>query len=323
MKTAALGTLLSVALAACGGATASSGSSHGSSSALPLPPTPSAPTPSEEAFTGTIVFSLEYGNEGSGGAQLMTVHPDGSGLTALTQLSLGSASDPAWSADQRSILFDLQRKRTSHIWEVANLAGAVPVAITHGGAFDADPAPSPQGRRLAFARARFAGAPMSIYVMNLDGSGARRITTGTGSDGDSEPTYAPDGRRIAFIRNGAVETMDLDGSQLHQVVGPNAQAVHPHWSPDGRTILYGDTSDGNYSARIVAASGGRPVTVGSLGDANWSPDGSRIIGNYLDMTLPAFWLVSVKPDGTDMTYFWHPEPHKDLWPNVPAWGEQS
>ena len=50
----------------------------------------------------------------------------------------------------------------------------------------------------------------TIYVMNADGSGQRRLT-GTAGFEDS-PAWSPDGQKIAFGRDGGVYVVNADGS---------------------------------------------------------------------------------------------------------------
>ena len=53
---------------------------------------------------------------------------------------------------------------------------------------------SPDGDRIAFAR----GASSRLFVMDADGSGARRVTDEEAEE--SEPAWSPDGRSIAYVR---------------------------------------------------------------------------------------------------------------------------
>ena len=57
---------------------------------------------------------------------------------------------------------------------------------------------SPGRARIAFSRGIVGKS--GIWVMNADGSRARRLTT---NPGDGEPTWSPDGRRIVFRRSSA------------------------------------------------------------------------------------------------------------------------
>ncbi len=116
------------------------------------------------------------------------------------------------------------------------------------------------------------GTPTSIYVMDVDGSHLTRITTGTGDEGDGKPAYSPNSRRIDFIRNGAIEIVNADGTGIWEIVGPEAHASTPRWSPDGLRILYGDNTDSQSGARIISLRGGAPALVGQINDAGWSPD---------------------------------------------------
>ena len=83
------------------------------------------------------------------------------------------------------------------------------------GAFS--PAWSPDGRRIAFQTV----IRSEIYVVGVDGTGLRRLTSNRARD--SGPAWSPDGRRIAFSStrdgNWEVYTMDADGAN---VVGPGS-----------------------------------------------------------------------------------------------------
>jgi len=254
----------------------------------------------------------------------MTVHADGTGLTQLTGLGLGFASHPEWSANRRSILFDLQRgKRVVHIYSIPATGGGL-TQLTRGRVVDWTPGASPDGRRIAFSRAvpkhpgGSAYSPWSIYLMDVDGSHLTRITTGSGSDGDTFPTFSPDGSLIAFNRNGAIDVMNADGSGIRQLVGPAAEAEGLNWSPDGRSIVY----HGKDATAIVPVDGGAPEPIGFMGDPTFSPDGTLVLANsfYQEPSGDKYvGLVTTKLDGSDLAVVWHPQPNKDIWPTYPTW----
>jgi WD40 repeat protein len=112
-----------------------------------------------------------------------------------------------------------------------------------GGLQDTPIAYSPDGRQIVFGRDDASGncAPPSaaIYVVNVDGSGLRRITPPGYCDNDG--SWSPDGSRIVFGGpDGTIYTVHPDGTGLTLV--PLATATHWFsgdiaWSPDGRQIV--------------------------------------------------------------------------------------
>jgi Tol biopolymer transport system component len=93
--------------------------------------------------------------------------------------------------------------------------------LTTAPTWDADPAFSPDGSRIAFTGER--DGNREIYVMDADGANQRRLTftAGTVRDPmvesvDENPSWSPDGERIGFdsTRDGNLEVyvMNADGS---------------------------------------------------------------------------------------------------------------
>jgi Tol biopolymer transport system component len=144
------------------------------------------------------------------------VRTDGSGARRLPYIPITAV----WSPDGRKIAFaakpDWCRTRpcySSHsdIY-VMNADGSGKRMLTHNARYNAEPAWSPDGRKLAFRSTR--NGNRDIYVMNADGSGKRNLTRNPARDGS--PSWSPDGRRIAFVsnRDGHLEAhvMNADGS---------------------------------------------------------------------------------------------------------------
>ncbi len=82
------------------------------------------------------------------------------------------------------------------------------------------------------------GSGGELYVVNVDGSGLRRLAGGV-----IDPDVSPDGRQVAFTRwdgaeFGTLYTINLDGSSERALIGESRQAKSPTWSPDGREIVF-------------------------------------------------------------------------------------
>jgi len=170
------------------------------------------------------------------------------------------------------------------------------------------PAWSPDGRRIVYAEGDVVNdSSKGLFVMNADGSGATRLTTGE----DYLPDWSPDGSRIAFIRyskagggnipgSSEVWIINVDGSGLRQVTDVRGSIrPTPSWSPDGQQIAFSGGLNG--FIYIINANGTGLTHKGVLPrhawDPQWSPDGSRILYDGWDS---AGWgIFTVAPDGSD------------------------
>jgi hypothetical protein len=169
--------------------------------------------------------------------------------------------------------------------------------LTDDPAPEYDPAWSPDGTKIAFAREHVDDSgdqgSMGIYVMNAAGSDVKRITTGEGVH-DRSPTWSPDGSMIAFSSNrkgfSDIWVVNADGTGLRQLTDLSEKGVDyaslPTWSPDGSVIAFRRSPlepSGELEPQgiwLVDVGSGELVqlTEGPILDepASWSPDGRHL-----------------------------------------------
>lgn len=173
--------------------------------------------------------------------------------------------------------------------------------LTTGRFDDEKPAWSPDRRRIAFVRNVAPGAGYQVWVMNANGTGARRVTRG---QVDTEPAWSPDGRWIAY--RGGTRRFDIfvvhpDGSGRRNVTRNPAGigALDPTWSRDGMRIAFQRADSraaetGVYSIGIDGRGIRRLARDGYAPD--WSPDGRRIA--YMRyIPLEGFEIYTMGPFG--------------------------
>ncbi len=214
------------------------------------------PTPSSDCQlpnTNTVVSPLR-GNwlafsathNGNGDIYLLNLDAalQGSSETTPIRLTTDPASDfdPTWSPDGTHIAFRSQRDGNDEIY-VMNADGTCQRNLTNDSVYDWSPAWSPDGTRIAFARF-FDGNPFTdLAVINVDGSGLKRLTTASGE----YPTWSPDGTRIAFesARDDDYEiyVMNADGTDQTRLTNNPAYDTSAAWSPDGTRIAFDTQRD--------------------------------------------------------------------------------
>ncbi len=155
-----------------------------------------------------------------------------------------------------------------------------------------DPAWSPDGRHIAFARGHADLALRGLYVMDPDGSNVRLLSAMPSRGAGFEvPVWSSSSDRLAFAAETTgpdpfqkdIWTVGLNGSPAIDVSNDPADEQGPQWSPDGIHIGYVREMAAS-SQRfhvVVSASDGTdqavmPQVVGPL-TAAWSPDGQRIL----------------------------------------------
>jgi len=94
-------------------------------------------------------------------------------------------------------------------------------------------------------------------------------------------TPAISGNKIAFVYANDVWTADKDGKNTRQLTTRQAPETRPVFSPDGKTIAFSATYDGNTDVFTVPVKGGQPKRLtyhpGADVVSGWTPDGQNIL----------------------------------------------
>jgi TolB protein len=186
-----------------------------------------------ERLAGTV--------ENRGSKEIYIADYDGENQRRIT-VGFNLNISPTWSPDARALVYTSYKQCTAgrgcapglpnifvqHIYESLG-----PQELTSNSGQNFLPVWSPDGTRIAFASNRDQPGGSDIYVMNPDGSGVKRLTTGRGVI-NITPTWSPTGNQIAFTsdRTGSKQiwTMDADGLSQRQLTHEE-EVDRPTWSP--------------------------------------------------------------------------------------------
>jgi Tol biopolymer transport system component len=219
---------------------------------------------------------VAYASDESGNADIWVVGAGG----FHTRLTFGPSSDrePAWLPDGNAILFTSDQGGGRSVWKVPWPAGPVSLVVPDA----AEPSVSPDGTRIAFARADERASDTRIFVAPLsDVARARRVTTDAGGLwGHWQPAWSPDGLTIAYKAQGSLWTVPANGGRERQLIGDGFRYERPVWSADGNWIYFSTNREGNFAIWRLPARGGAPrrVTLGTGSERlpSVSRDGLRI-----------------------------------------------
>lgn len=249
----------------------------------------------------------------SGGAT-WTVNPDGTDPLRVA----GSAFFPAWSRGRTSLAVADKDNPGGSLSYISYTGGRFALTTGPSGSSNGDSAPawSPSGDQVVFSRIDMNASDRysSIWVVNRDGSGLRRIAISGCFNRD--PTWSPDGNRIVFWssrdhcgENGQPLTgeyelysMNVDGIGVTRL-GTATNSDAPSFSPDGQSIAFASDRSGNFEIYVMNVDGSEQtrLTTSSAEDTypTWSPDGSRIA---FRSSRNGGGIFTMKDDGSDVRF---------------------
>ncbi len=166
------------------------------------------------------------------------------------------------------------------------------------------PAVSPDGRTIAFSAQAIDedGFHGKLYLVNIDGTGARLLRDEPGSGGIYRPDWSPDGTQIAYNAqidgNIDVFLIPVAGGEPTRLTTTESMEFAPDWSPDGQHIVFTSNAGGDFDLYTISAKGEAPRRVldrpGDDFSPTWSPDGTRIVFQSDDD------IYTVNADGTGL-----------------------
>lgn len=217
----------------------------------------------------------------------------------------GAVPQPPFHPTGQIVFECWPERKTSHLCLV-NADGTGYHQLTDK-ASDRDPAWSPDGKHIVFARkVNEEGFPTVLFVMNIDNSSLIQLTNT--SITAEYPSWAPTNDLIGFsyskdeYRTRGIALVNVDGTELRVLT--SSGEVAPKWLPNGKQIafvralpnvtkpdsrIYIMNIDGTDQTLLPVAVSGMPV---------WSPDGEKI-ALVIDQTNKfGIWTMNI--DGSDL-----------------------
>lgn len=184
----------------------------------------------------------------------------------LISYRTGINSAASFFPDMSGFIMRISNSGSSDLFHMS-MDGKLVRTLTKGpaGAMNVEPAISPDGKKVAFSSDR-TGRPM-IWVMNVDGSGAERLTHA--GRYNSSPAWSPDGSKIVFASQDGgkfdIFTVDTKGPSKGKLTRLTSAKMEngsgwsdnefPSFSPDGRHILFTSNRSGRNQLYITDLQG--------------------------------------------------------------------
>ncbi len=221
------------------------------------------------------------------------------GPDAVTQIPIHTQRGVAPRLGPDSLLYRAPKAGTDAIWKHEGSADARELWSGQEGRVIDGPALSADGQRVAFtvqSRGR-----TWLYLMNSDGSGARRVAQEL--DVRGTPAWSPDGKWIAIaaLHEGEPRLFKIPGTGGPAVALTDEHALDPVWAPSGRFLVYTAADVGTvFEVRAVGADGAPhaipklSLTRGSRRLAFLGADENTLVVLKGAMSRKEFWAVDLR-----------------------------
>ena len=248
-----------------------------------------------------IVFDAKMKHAGDTRYHIYAMDDDGSNLRRITPPHRYDGA-PRWFPDGKRIVFE--RDWGEGRWNTGPTMRREFFIIDETGrnerSFMVDPhrtgtspAPSPDGRYIAFDSLRT--GELDIYVYDLARDKLTALTNNKVEGGYTQaPSWSPDGSQIVYHNGEAIWVMNADGGRKEQIV-PAPAVFTPRgyqcWSPSGRYIMYYEVNLEPLASRLIVhkvSTGARDVhnlrvpegKYGQVGGLAWMGDDNTVLLSY-------------------------------------------
>ncbi len=186
-----------------------------------------------------------------------------------------------WSPDGKQFLFQATRDGKTDIWSLSedglNGSASIPTQVSHGQLNSLAPTFSPDGRKLFVI-----GQQLRGELQRFDSKTGAFVPFLKGMSADFAE-FSRDGHWLLYAGypEGTLWRCRPDGTERLQLTFAPMQVMVPHWSPDGKRILFHGLGGGRDEVYIIPADGGEPLPVAQnsgrqIMNETWSPDGNSI-----------------------------------------------
>lgn len=210
---------------------------------------------------------------------LCGAYVDGSNSWFITQFT-GLNVSPAWSPRRQRIAVTLGKDGNSEIYTMGR-DGKKLKRLTYDRSIDSSPCWSPDGNEIAFTSDRMGVGNPQIYVMDVDGMNARRVSyvESTYCDGAA---WSPEGDKIAFAakvnHKFHIFVCEIDGSNAEQLTFGSHNNEDPTWSPNGLMLAFTSDRTGKSQVWCINSDGSSEPHQLTREGYNTSPAWSRYPG---------------------------------------------
>lgn len=237
-------------------------------------------------------FSVHPGSGSS--SAIMETSARGTGLHELFPGCCGK-----WTPDDRYFVFQSDQNGRTDLWAVPGSGflwkSGRPIQLTAGPLEFEAPVPSNNGKQI-FAIGNLGRTEIARYDLRnrhflpyLPGTSANWLT------------FSEDGEWVAYTSfpDGTLWRSRVDGSERVQLTFPPMRVLVPHWSPDGRELVFSARNPRQpWSVFILSSKGGTPKQVISdpedRVDANWSPDGNSLVFGSSNVPNNPIWIDDLR-----------------------------